>query len=171
MLIKQHSPNKNNNRSENMANIKCPSCNLTNWATSNSCKRCGYNFQAMNGQNYQPRAGFISPNNPPLHGQQSSNINRYYGSSRRNTIAKPVWVEIGLIGINSRESAVGWLNASIIGSILTACGIIFAGIKIQEASVTASIIAGVLFGGLLSSSSFWYWSCLKWMDENKGWKE
>ena len=28
-----------------MSSVKCPQCNLTNWATAINCKRCGYFFQ------------------------------------------------------------------------------------------------------------------------------
>src|SRR4051794_40220136 len=28
-----------------MSSIRCPECNLTNWATSVACKRCGFLFQ------------------------------------------------------------------------------------------------------------------------------
>ena len=31
-----------------MSSIKCPQCNLTNWAMAISCKRCGYAFQEVN---------------------------------------------------------------------------------------------------------------------------
>src|SRR5207237_430876 len=30
-----------------MSSVKCPECNLTNWSTAISCKRCGYLFQPM----------------------------------------------------------------------------------------------------------------------------
>ena len=32
-----------------MSSVKCPQCNLTNWATAINCKRCGYFFQSVEG--------------------------------------------------------------------------------------------------------------------------
>lgn len=29
-----------------MSSVKCPECNLTNWATADNCKRCGFDLQA-----------------------------------------------------------------------------------------------------------------------------
>jgi type IV pilus assembly protein PilA len=60
-----------------MSSIKCPSCNLTNWATATSCKRCGFMLQETNGQNYESNSEFVSPNN-------STAINSNYSETYAN---------------------------------------------------------------------------------------
>jgi hypothetical protein len=47
-----------------MNSIKCPNCNLTNWAHESACKRCGFNFagSASPGTGpWQPNANYGGP--------------------------------------------------------------------------------------------------------------
>lgn len=37
-----------------MTSVRCPECNLANWATSINCKRCGYFLQAADAENASP---------------------------------------------------------------------------------------------------------------------
>jgi type IV pilus assembly protein PilA len=52
-----------------MNSIKCPQCNLTNWATAPSCKRCGFGLQGNDSPMPPNASSFASPttlyNQPP----------------------------------------------------------------------------------------------------------
>ena len=38
-----------------MSSVKCPECNLTNWAAAENCKRCGYSLQGNGGASDEDR--------------------------------------------------------------------------------------------------------------------
>lgn len=46
-----------------MSSVKCPQCNLTNWATAINCKRCGYFFQPIEDVMSEAQAAFGSEQN------------------------------------------------------------------------------------------------------------
>jgi hypothetical protein len=82
---------------------------------------------------------------------------------------KPFWVEIGLLGINSRSAACAWLYSSLAGSLLLIAVTFAALTSVLEITALPALAIGALVGGSFSLSSLWYWLCIKWMDENGGW--
>jgi hypothetical protein len=82
---------------------------------------------------------------------------------------KPFWIEIGMLGIKSRGAALAWFYLSIILSLLCPVMIPFGLPLFAERTLSERIVIGLVAcaGGLLAS--LWYWFCIKWMDENRGW--
>jgi hypothetical protein len=72
-----------------MASIKCPNCNLTNWATSVSCNRCDYDLQKT--QNGESRSQFVSPDNSANFGSNSplTQINTKSPHRTRQAYSRP----------------------------------------------------------------------------------
>lgn len=82
---------------------------------------------------------------------------------------KPIWVEVGMLGIKTRSAALSWFYLSIFGSVLMAVTTFVCFTGMLQTSIVAGIIVGILLGAIFSLSTLWYWLCIKWMDENGGW--
>ena len=115
-----------------MSSIKCPECNLTNWSTAISCKRCGYLFQPMgnvpaaetvnpvnNFEEYQPQAiaDFHTPNDQF---QQDWAQQRQYSQNRQYSYTQPTYAKqkSGLAITSLVLGLVGCFITSPIGLIL-----------------------------------------------------
>lgn len=81
----------------------------------------------------------------------------------------PSYVEVGLIGIKSREAALSWFYGSIAVSVLVGIGAAFVVVSIFGEPLVYGIFFGAVIGIFFSLSSLWYWSCIAWMDANNGW--
>jgi type IV pilus assembly protein PilA len=94
-----------------MNSIKCPQCNLTNWATAPSCKRCGFGLQS----DYSPMPPNFSSSAPPttLYNQPPPNYppNPHY-VNQQNFNSPPMNQKTGL--------AIASLVLGIIGCFITA---------------------------------------------------
>jgi hypothetical protein len=86
-------------------------------------------------------------------------------------VNRPAWVEVGLFGINDRASAMSWCVSCLIGSVLLFLLTVIVMRKFLDAPVMVSLIGGAMVGGLFSLSALWYWLCIKWMDNNRGWSQ
>ena len=58
-----------------MNSIKCPECNLTNWATVAGCQRCGFLFQAVESENQLAEHAFGEQNY--VDANQDSNYQKF----------------------------------------------------------------------------------------------
>lgn len=61
-----------------MKTVRCPQCNLVNFSTAISCKRCSYFFQEVNLENVEPVPAENQPSN------QYSQVNDFPGTSPQN---------------------------------------------------------------------------------------
>jgi type IV pilus assembly protein PilA len=95
-----------------MNSIKCPQCNLTNWATAPSCKRCGFALQG----DYSPNPPNFSSSAQPttLYNQPPPNWNppNQQNFNRQNFNSPPVNQQMGL--------AIASLVLGVIGCFITA---------------------------------------------------
>ncbi|MEW6734372.1 MAG: hypothetical protein AB1489_23805 [Acidobacteriota bacterium] len=82
---------------------------------------------------------------------------------------RPFWVEIGLLGVKTRKQAKIWFIVALI-----AAGLFFAGsflflyFLLNLPTISAILIA-LLCGVFISTAAFWYWLCIRWMDNNQSW--
>ena len=85
-----------------MNSIRCPECNLTNWATAIACKRCGYFFQDVEdtaaqfnaGENQFDEQNFADPHQTQSDGQpvfQEPNQNLQADWSNNNQSEQNSW--------------------------------------------------------------------------------
>jgi len=82
---------------------------------------------------------------------------------------KPVWVEVGLFGIETRKKAMSWFVSSLIGAVvLSILTVFFLGMML-ETPLFVAILFGLIVGGFIGLASLWYWLCIYWMDKNDGW--
>lgn len=81
-----------------MSSVRCPQCNLTNWATAISCKRCGYFFPAAEGKIPEAKAihstfgGEQNYQTPPFEKQekyQSPDFQTDYQSNNQANWSQP----------------------------------------------------------------------------------
>ena len=115
-----------------MSSIKCPECNLTNWSTAISCKRCGYLFQQMgnvraaetvnpvnNFEEYQPQA-IADFHTPDDQFQQDWAQHRQYSQNRQYSYTQPTYAKqkSGLAITSLVLGLVGCFITSPIGLIL-----------------------------------------------------
>lgn len=94
-----------------MNSIKCPQCNLTNWATAPSCKRCGFGLQG----DYSPMPPNVSSSAPPttFYNQPPPNYppNPHYANPQ-NFNSPPINQKTGL--------AIASIVLGVIGCFITA---------------------------------------------------
>lgn len=82
---------------------------------------------------------------------------------------RPIWVEVGLFMLRTREQAISYLVAASVGAILVFVGtIVVLTILLGSPLVYALVRAGLL-GGLLAVAALWYWLSIRWMDTHNRW--
>lgn len=147
-----------------MASIKCPVCNLTNWATSNSCKRCDFSFQEAAGQTYQPSSEFVPYNNsatfvanpsptqinmPPAYNRQNyhqPNSGYYQNASNQGSQKRGLAIlslVMGILSFPVVNLLLGVLLSVILASIFGVGGAI-GGLIIAVALLPASLIVSIV---------------------------
>jgi len=64
---------------------------------------------------------------------------------------KPLYVRLGLLGVNSRPMAMMffWLSVAL--------------------AIGATLYSGNPIGLILLLAALWYWVAIRWMDHNNGW--
>ena len=82
---------------------------------------------------------------------------------------KPVWVEVGLFGIETREKAMSWFISSLVGAVMLCILTVFFLAMMMETPLLVAIFFGLLVGGFIGLASLWYWLCISWMDKHGGW--
>ena len=82
---------------------------------------------------------------------------------------KPAWVELGLLGIETRKKAMSWFVSSLVGAVLLfILTVLFLGVM-METPLLLAILVGLIVGGFVGLASLWYWLCIYWMDKHGGW--
>lgn len=132
-----------------MSSIKCPQCNLTNWSTALTCKRCEHSFQPA-----QESIGFIAPpdspnepafvnrNPPPFQSQSyqtydSSQQNSYQENQPYQNYQQPNYTYYKAANLKS-----GLAIASMVVGILSfLTGIFFIGILFAPIGLILGIVA------------------------------
>ena len=82
---------------------------------------------------------------------------------------RPVWVQIGLLGVGSRRQAMGWYGGTMTGSIVGLVAVFLALYVVLDFPLFISVLAAAVVHVGLSLASLWYWLCIRWMDEHDGW--
>jgi type II secretory pathway pseudopilin PulG len=132
-----------------MSSVKCPQCNLTNWATAINCKRCGYFFQPIEGiipesqkshktfggeQNFQTPFGnqekYQSPGIQPNYQSNWSppNYQNYQPNYQQPKLKSGLAIASMVIGI------IGFVGSCIGGFILTPIGLILGIVALVKAN-------------------------------------
>jgi type IV pilus assembly protein PilA len=149
-----------------MSSIKCPECNLTNWSTAISCKRCGYHFQPMenipsaenvnpveNFAEYQPQA-IADFQTPDDQFQQDWAQHRQYAQNRQYKTFQPKYVKqkSGLAITSLVLGLIGCFITSPIGLILGIISLVKIKRYPSEYGGKGMAIAGVVLNilGLIS---------------------
>lgn len=145
--------------------INCPECSRANIDTASLCLRCGYKFGEPLKSN-QPVYNAADPFTPQRHTQVSARFDR-----QKSKKSMPEIIELGLMGIKSREAALMWFYGSIVVSVLVGIATAFTVTSILQESLVYGLFFGVITAAFFSLSSLWYWSCIAWMDANDGWAD
>jgi hypothetical protein len=141
-----------------MTSIKCPSCNLTNWATAISCKRCDFNLQEASGQSYEP-GSFVSPDNSANFGSNSpvTQINTHVSYRPQQAYSRPVYnnpqnqkrglailsLVMGILSFPVINVMLGIILSIILANIFGASGAII-GMVVAVVLLPASLIVGIV---------------------------
>ncbi|HEX8247354.1 MAG TPA: hypothetical protein VF599_04150 [Pyrinomonadaceae bacterium] len=84
---------------------------------------------------------------------------------------RPFWVEVGMIGVKSRSTALVWFYLSL-SLIIIAPIAVFTGLTIFKNAPLFPAIGRSLLGAVIAALTvLWYWFCIKWMDENRAWTQ
>src|SRR5438445_1421538 len=130
-----------------MNSIKCPKCNLTNWATAIKCKRCEYVFfsaQMEPGDSVQPEEPrtYVDPERRQIslaYGQTQLKsglaiasmvlgIVGFAGGCFGGFLLAPVGLVLGIVALvrsSKRPSEYGGQGFAIAGIVLSAMGVLF----------------------------------------------
>jgi NADH:ubiquinone oxidoreductase subunit 3 (subunit A) len=82
---------------------------------------------------------------------------------------KPLWVKVGMIGIKSRSVAMRWLYAEMLLIIFAPIVIFTVLTSFKNAPLFPAITRSLSGTMIIVLTVLWYWFCIKWMDDNKGW--
>jgi len=82
---------------------------------------------------------------------------------------RPIWVELGLFMLQTREQAVSYVIAAAAGAVLLFVGTIIVGTFVLDYPLLYALAAALLLGGFLGLAALWYWLSIRWMDTNGGW--
>ena len=82
---------------------------------------------------------------------------------------RPIWVELGLFMLRTREQAISYLFAAAAGAVLLFVGTIIVGTIVLDYPVLYALGAAVLLGGMLGVAALWYWLSIRWMDTHDRW--
>lgn len=92
--------------------------------------------------------------------------------SHTSWVDRPLWVRIGLFGIQSRQAAMRWAKGSlafVIVSAIIMAAAPFMLLGIGPFAATVSAILVVVSLPIMLISPLWYWLVVQWVDEHEGW--
>jgi hypothetical protein len=92
--------------------------------------------------------------------------------SRTSWSDRPLWVRIGLFGIQSREAALLWMKGSLALVFVTAIAIAVAPFLLLGVGIPAAVISAfavLVCVPVMLISPLWYWIVIQWVDEHDGW--
>lgn len=158
-----------------MTSIKCPNCNLTNWATAISCKRCkqmlqngGESFQpneptaeSFDGQNFAPDASpHFQPDNdwqPPVDNQTQTHWQPPYTPNYQQNYYPSPPLKSGLAIASMVLGILGFVTAIfLVGIVIAPIGLILGIVALVKANKKPHIyggkgfaITGIVTGGMM----------------------
>ena len=82
---------------------------------------------------------------------------------------KPVWVQLGLFMLRTREQAVSYLVAASVGAVLVFVGTIAVMTMVVGTPILNALGMAALVGGMLAVAALWYGLAIRWMDLHDQW--
>lgn len=82
---------------------------------------------------------------------------------------KPIWVQVGLFMLQTRDQAVSYLVAAAVGSVLVFVGSLVVMTMVLGSTLLYALGTGVVLGGMLAVAALWYWLSIRWMDTHNRW--
>jgi hypothetical protein len=82
---------------------------------------------------------------------------------------RPIWVEVGLFTLRTREQAISYLVAASVGSVLVFIGTIVVSTILLGSPLVYALVKAALLGGMLAVAALWYWLSIRWMDTHNRW--
>ena len=82
---------------------------------------------------------------------------------------RPIWVEVGLFMLRTREQAISYLVAASVGSVLVFIGTIVVLTILLGSPLVYALVKAALLGGMLAVAALWYWLSIRWMDTHNRW--
>jgi type IV pilus assembly protein PilA len=128
-----------------MNTLKCPQCNLTNWATSISCKRCGQIFQAVENVAPPVQSNQVNPPQPLNSAQTSHNFapQLYNEAQPFQQNYQPNYQPYPPRGSQKQGMAIASLVLGIVGCFLTSpIGLILGIVSLKKANKNPFEYAG-----------------------------
>jgi type IV pilus assembly protein PilA len=137
-----------------MSSIKCPQCGLTNWATSEICKRCKLNLQT--GESAQSFDSCIQNEFPQNESQHSTSDQRFSQQQHFYTQPQKQQQKQGMAIASMVMGIVGFVGGCVGGFLLAPFGLILGIISLVKANKHPDThggkgfaIAGVVLSGLM----------------------
>jgi len=78
----------------------------------------------------------------------------------KNTKGSPLYVRLGLLGINSRRGALTQFWTAVAVSLI---------LLIVVPGISHSFLWTMVFCGSVLLTAKWYWSAIQWVDAHAGW--
>jgi len=125
-----------------MDSPKCTRCGFQSWVNAALCKRCGapaYGARASSSQQFAPQAG------------------------------RPGWVEVGLLGINTRTVALIWLASALAFGVLSFFATLGWVILVFKTPTMIACALAIPVSCIGVFSAIWYGLAIRWMDRNRAW--
>ena len=82
---------------------------------------------------------------------------------------RPIWVEVGLFMLRTREQAISYLVAASVGAVLAFIGTIIVLTILLGSPLVYALVRAALLGGMLAVAALWYWLSIRWMDTHNRW--
>jgi hypothetical protein len=82
---------------------------------------------------------------------------------------RPIWVEVGLFMLRTREQAISYLVAASVGSVLVFVGTIVVLTIVVGSPFVYALARAAVLGGMLAVAALWYWLSIRWMDTHNRW--
>lgn len=154
-----------------MNSIKCPECNLTNWATAVECKRCKFLFQTVEAENHSSAYSFEEQNfadtnsasNPRnFHRQANWSPNQNYQYQNNNHYQQPNYrshqpanLKTGLAIASMVLGILGFVTSIfLVGILLAPIGLILGIVALVKANKKPDVYGGKGFAiaGIVTSA-------------------
>jgi type IV pilus assembly protein PilA len=138
-----------------MSVIKCPNCNLVNFAGSISCKRCGYAFAEINQPEIgQPAVFQAQPNYPPPSPVQPGNWNQpnhyqphyqsgYSQTSQQSKKLAIISLILGILSFPMVNMLIGGLLAVVLALVFGTAGAVI-GFLIALSFLPSGLVSGIV---------------------------
>lgn len=82
---------------------------------------------------------------------------------------RPIWVSLALSMLHTREQAVAYLIAALIGAVAVIVVTIVVMPIFFEWTLLVAIESAAGLGCLFALAGLWYWLSIRWMDKHGQW--